>query len=221
MSTSAIPTPQFTPPAKFDNAQEWWHALGDVPLERIVMDPWPGTATEKDLLKFVERDKRLVELIDGTLVEKSVGFEEDQIAINIAAALHKFVKPRRLGMVGGAQATIRMVGGRIRLPDAVFISYDDVPGGKSPGVPVPQIPPTLAVEVLSASNTPGEMKQKIREYFASGSRLVWLADPPTKTIAIYTEASEKPSRVLSSNETPDGGTVLPGFSVSVAELFDI
>jgi energy-coupling factor transporter ATP-binding protein EcfA2 len=38
--------------------------------------PWPGTATEADLLRLVERDKRLCELIDGTLVEKPVGLIE-------------------------------------------------------------------------------------------------------------------------------------------------
>ena len=43
----------------FPTAAEWMHALGDVPMERIVFDPWPGTATEADLLLFVDRDKRL------------------------------------------------------------------------------------------------------------------------------------------------------------------
>ena len=56
-------------------------ATGLVLLSRIRFDPWPGTATEADLLRFVERDKRLCELIDGTLVEKPVGWEESAIAM--------------------------------------------------------------------------------------------------------------------------------------------
>lgn len=58
------PSPVSRPPRHFTNAAEWHHALGDVPLERIVFDPVPGTATEADLLRFVERDERLCELIE-------------------------------------------------------------------------------------------------------------------------------------------------------------
>ena len=54
-----------TATAKF--TAEWLHSLGDVPLERIIFDPPPGTATEEDLLRLVERDKRLCELIDRVL----------------------------------------------------------------------------------------------------------------------------------------------------------
>src|SRR3954464_14621799 len=132
MTTATIPTTdsRTAQPAKFENAAEWWHALGDVPLERIVMDPWPGTATEQDLLVFVDRDKRLVELVDGTLVEKPVGWIEAQIALNIGAAVHDFVAKHRLGIVAGADGTLRMAGGNVRLPDLTFVSVDDLPGGK-------------------------------------------------------------------------------------------
>ena len=74
MTVATAPPPRFHPPRHFDNAAEWLHSLGDVPPERILFDPRPGTATEADLLLLVERDKRLCELIDGTLVEKPVGF---------------------------------------------------------------------------------------------------------------------------------------------------
>ena len=58
------------PPRKFANGAEWLASLGNVPMERIIFNPLPGTATETDLLRLIERDKRLCELIDGTLVEK-------------------------------------------------------------------------------------------------------------------------------------------------------
>ena len=76
MTTSTLPS------SKFENVAELWHALDEVPLERIVMTPFPGTATERDLLWCVDRN-HLVELIDGTLVEKTVGWLESLIAVNI------------------------------------------------------------------------------------------------------------------------------------------
>ena len=76
MTTAAPPVApapsRFVPPRRFNNGAEWLHALGDVPLKRIIFDPWPGTATEADLLRLLEHDKRLCELVEHTLVEKPV-----------------------------------------------------------------------------------------------------------------------------------------------------
>jgi hypothetical protein len=46
------------------NAAERLAELGNVPLDRIVFDPLPGTATEADLLRPVEHDKRLCDKLD-------------------------------------------------------------------------------------------------------------------------------------------------------------
>lgn len=146
------------------NAEEWWHALGDVPLSRIVMNPLPGTATEKDLLRFVEVDTRLVELIDGTLVEKPMGWLESQLALRLAMYLMNFITPRNLGGLAGKAGTLKMANGRIRLPDLSFITAEDLEANR-PLPPIPRVPFRLAVEILSESNTPGEMKQKLKEYF--------------------------------------------------------
>ena len=206
----------FRPPRHFDNAAEWLRSLGDVPLERVIFDPWPGTATEADLLRHVERDKRLCELIDGTLVEKPVGYWESQIAMNLAFELGPFVKRNDLGGVSGEASTLRMVSSdRIRLPDVCFISKARLP---TAWVAVPVIAPDLAVEVLSESNTKAEMAQKLKEYFDSGARLVWYVEPKNRTVAVYHAAGE-PTRVLDETDALDGEQVVPGFAMPVADLF--
>lgn len=204
---------------KFNNADDWWHALGDVPLKRIVMDPLPGTATEKDLLAFIEHDKRLVELVDGTLVEKPMGWWESLIALRLAIALGNFIHPRHLGFLSGPDGSLRMASGRVHLPDLAFVSVDDLPGGTIPREPIPTLRLTLAVEVLSDSNTSAEMRQKIKEYFEAGCKLVWLVNPALKTIEVFDRPSEKPGQILNENDMLDGGKVLPGFAFAVAELF--
>ena len=217
MTAVAVPTcPR--PPRRYDNADEWLRALGGVPLKRIIFDPWPGTATEADLLRFVERDKRLCELIDGTLVEKPVGATESMIAINLATDLNLFVRPRNLGVVLGADATLRMTSGRVRLPDVAFIAREPLPGGLMPREAIPDLAPDLAVEVLSESNTPAEIDQKLREYFESGTRLAWVVDPRARTAAVY-PARGDPAAVLDEAGRLDGGLVLPGFALPVADLF--
>jgi Uma2 family endonuclease len=208
-----------TPLQTFDNVAELWHSLGEVPLERIVMNPLPGTATEQDLLRFVDRDKHLVELVEGTLVEKPVGLFEALIATNLVYALRDFVTPRKLGLVFGADATLRMAAGNVRLPDVTFIGADELPDGELPAGAIQTLPPTLAVEVISESNTKAEMRKKIKEYFESRTRVIWLVYPKARTVAVYDEPSAEPAKVLNETDTLDGGVVLPGFAIPVADIF--
>jgi len=212
--TAVAPPARFVPPRRFQNGAEWLRALGDVPLERVIFDPWPGTATEADLLHLVERD-RLCELIDHTLVEKPVGYWEALVASTIAKILGNYVDDRDLGAVSGPDSTMRMKSGNVRLPDVAFVSNDCLPKTMAP---IPPLSPDLAVEVLSKSNTPAEMQQKLREYFQSGTRLAWLVDVETRKISVY-HAPEEPTRVLGESELLDGEDVVPGFSVPVADLF--
>jgi Uma2 family endonuclease len=213
--------PPFQPPRRFANAAEWVHSLGDVPLERIVFDPWPGTATEADLVLLADRDKRLCELIDGTLVEKPLGYWESVIALDLASDINLFVRPRRLGTVSGEAGMMRLLPGRVRLPDVAFVSAQrlaQLGQGGSVNVPVPALSPELAVEVLSESNTAAEIEQKIREYFQSGTLLVWVIDRRPRTVAVY-HATGAPTRVLCQTDVLDGEKVLPGFTLPVAEVF--
>jgi Uma2 family endonuclease len=204
---------------RFHDAAQWLQQLGDISPGRIVMDPWPGTATEQDLLMFVERDGRFVELIDGTLVEKPVGQYESLIAALLVTALTSFVRPRKFGVVYGPDATLKMKSERVRLPDVTFVSREDLPGGVVPKIPIPTLSPTIAAEVISEGNTPGEMRQKAKEYFESGSKLVWMLYPETRTVAVFEQLQDEPTRTLAETDVLDGGTVLPGFQVNVADLF--
>ncbi len=179
------------------------------------MRPYPGTATEDDVLAIYARDKRLFELVDGVLVEKAMGFDESRIGAEIIYLIVTFLKEHNLGTVAGADGMMRLLPGLVRIPDVCFVSWERLPIQYGAIVP---IAPDLAVEVLSASNTVNEMERKIREYFESGARLVWLVDPRTRTVTVYT--SPEQFTVLDTSQTLDGGDVLPGFRISVAALFE-
>jgi Uma2 family endonuclease len=110
---------------RYPTATDRLHALGDAPLGQIlfVFDPMPDSATEADVLRWADGEPRkLVELIDGTLVEKAVEFEESEIAIHIGYLLKGFLRPRRLGRIAGADVTIRLRSRGVRIPDVGF--YD-------------------------------------------------------------------------------------------------
>jgi Uma2 family endonuclease len=213
--TVAMHSPTFGPPRRFKNAAEWLAELGNVPLDRIVFDPLPGTATEADLLRFVEQDNRLCELIDGTLVEKPVGYWEGIIAINLATVLANFVNPRGLGAVSGPDSTMRMRSGRVRLPDVAFVSKDRLPKTRAP---IPSLAPDLAVEIISESNTVSEMDKKLAEYFQSGTRLAWIIDPGPRTVAVHHNPGPAIA-TLAESDSLTGGDVLPGLQFPIADIF--
>lgn len=191
--------------------------LGGIPLDRIRFHPAPGSAVEADVVEAEERENRLCELIDGVLVEKPMGFRESILAGAVVQFLREFVVPSNLGHVTGADGMMRLFPGLVRIPDAAFVSWDSLPGGRLPAEPIPDLVPDLAVEVLSNSNTPREIQRKLAEYFDSGVKLVWIIDPDPRTLAVYTAPGE--FRLFQSSESIDGGSVLPEFVMSLAELF--
>jgi Uma2 family endonuclease len=191
--------------------------LGGVGLERIRFQPFPGTATVQDVIDIEQKEDKLCELVHGVLVEKTVGYIESRLAIFLGGLLNAFVIPRNLGLVTGPDGTMELMANLVRIPDLAFTAWDRMPGRRCPTAPVPRLAPNLAVEVLSRSNTPGEMAVKRQEYFAVGVELVWEIDPRTRTVAVYTSPAQ--ATTLGPGDTLDGGTVLPGFTLPVQELF--
>lgn len=92
-----------------------------------------------------------------------------------------------------------------------------MPDRRLPREAVPHLVPDLAVEVLSRSNTPTEMRRKLREYFQAGVRLVWYIDPASRTVTIYHD--EHDAVALHEHEMLTGDEVLPGFELPVRQLF--
>jgi Uma2 family endonuclease len=189
--------------------------LGGVPLDRIRLHPYP--ATIQDVIDIQVHEDRLCELIEGVLVEKVMGYTEALLAGWLITQLNLFVQPRNLGLVTGPDGTVELMPDLVRIPDVAFTSWDRMPGRRRPTQPIPRLVPDLAIEVLSQSNTPGEMSVKRDDYFTPGVRLVWEVDPDARTVTVYTSLTQ--STMLRVGDTLDGGAVLPGFTLALADLF--
>src|SRR5271155_3561497 len=88
--------------------------LGGIPLDRIWFHPAPGTATEKDVIEAEARENRLCELVDGTLVEKAVGFEQGRLAMRLGHLVSTFLDENDLGVCVGADGMMRIAPGLVR-----------------------------------------------------------------------------------------------------------
>jgi Uma2 family endonuclease len=191
--------------------------FGPIPLSRIRLNPAPGTATEEDVIELQSREDRLYELVDGILLEKTVGCYESYLAVLIAQLLGVFVRKNKLGIVLGADGAARLMPGLVRIPDVSFVSWNRLPGREVPRAPMLKGAPELAIEVISQSNTRQEMEGKLGEYFSAGVREVWYVYPDPQEIHVY--QSRQQCVVLGPCDTLEGGEVLPGFRLPLEDLF--
>jgi Uma2 family endonuclease len=104
----------------------------------------------------------------------------------------------------------------VRVPDVAFVRADRAPQGEA-RKSFPRLAPDLVVEVLSPSDRASEVVAKLEMYQEAGVPLIWLIDPDNETVTII--AAGQPTRVVKPGDTLDGGDVLPGFTVPVAEIF--
>jgi Uma2 family endonuclease len=208
---------QLVEPGGIWTAVDLAERFGPIPLDRIRQSPAPGTATEADVIEIQLREDRLYELVDGVLVEKTVGLYESYLAAALVELLRSFVRARKLGIVLGADGMMRLMPGLVRIPDVSFVSWDRLPGHKVPRTAMLHGAPDLAIEVISKSNTSKEMEGKLEEYFSAGVREVWYVYPNPREVHVYKSPQQR--TVLGPSDSLDGGPVLPGFRLALDELF--
>ena len=191
--------------------------LGGISAKRIRLVPAPGCATEEDLLDIADREDRLYELEDGVLVEKPMGWQEAILATWISSKIAAYLESHDLGQVLGADGPLKILPGIVKLPDVSFIGWHRFPKHRLGRRPIPALVPDLVVEVLSETNTQAEMDRKLKQYFEAGVTLVWYIDPETRSARMYAGLTDM--TVVDQDGVLDGGPVLPGFQLSLRELF--
>jgi Uma2 family endonuclease len=160
------------------------------------------------------------ELVEGKVVPMTpAGGEHGGCEGNFGFHLRSFVGPRKMGrsMVGEVGIYTRRNPDTVRAADVLFISNERYARQKSKGGFL-EVAPDLVVEILSPSDSFGEIMRKVREHFACGVRLIWIADPASRTVSAYRSPTEV--REFGPDDDLSGDDVLPGFSVKVAILFE-
>jgi Uma2 family endonuclease len=173
------------------------------------------TADEfEQILALPQNQDRLLELINGEIVEKMPTEEHGMVTSNIDYALNGFNREHKLGRVG-VEVRHRLPDDRLnsRMPDISF-SAAKRPLVRQGGVPAM---PDLAVEIKSPTDTVRRMREKAAYYLEHGVRLVWLIYPAHRVIEVYQPDAD--IEFLTMSDTLTGGDVLPGFAIPVAEIF--
>lgn len=178
----------------------------------------PVTVEEYELLPE-PTDGTQLELIRGEVVAVCrPNWEHGEIAGNIYSIIKAYLKKQQVGRVSVESGVITERNpDTLRGPDVSFISKDRLPLNKRMNE-YAKMTPDLCVEVLSPSNTRPELNTKMAEYFSTGAKMIWVVDPDERSVAVYEQPDE--GRVFKGRSTLSGGQVLPGFTCSVAEIFE-
>jgi Uma2 family endonuclease len=146
------------------------------------------------------------------------GFEHGDIGYNLGTMLRAYARKAQLGRVVGADAGFVL--GRdpdvVRAPDIAFVSQarlDQI------GIPKQFFPgaPDLAVEVVSPSDTMEEIEEKVDDFLAAGTKLVWVVNPRRRSVTVYHAGPQV--QILKEQDQLSGEDVVPGFACRVGELF--
>jgi Uma2 family endonuclease len=174
-----------------------------------------STATVEDLLNM-PYDGLKRELVNGEIVVSPAGWKHSEITIKISHILATFLEGHPIGMLAGPDLGVWLSNGNLRSPDITFVRNEKQPKEEDQ-YKFAEFIPDLAVEVLSPSDRPQFVEEKIREFLENGVPIVWLVDPKQITVTEYRSLSE--TQQYSGDDMISAEPVLPGFSCPVSRFF--
>jgi Uma2 family endonuclease len=174
-------------------------AAGRVSTERYLSDP----ACER------------LEWVDGELLERHVGGKKHaKIQVRLGRKLDEYLESNPRGWAA-AELRVKLTSGsraEFRLPDLAVVL-----GDTSPEEDYLDRAPDLVIEIRSPDDSIAELLEKMNLYLANGARLGWLVLPEEASVLVVSPGQVV--RALRRGDVLEGGELLPGLSIPLAELF--
>ncbi len=160
------------------------------------------------------------ELIQGELVRVSPSaIKSNFVLSNIHGELFLFLRTNPVGRLSVAEGgfLVESDPDTVVAPDVAFIATANLPEAIPERGYLP-VRPDLIVEVISPSDERREIETKQALYDRIAVPIVWWIDPRRETASIHVPG--QPVQHLDRTGELDGGDVLPGFTVKLADIFD-
>ncbi len=174
--------------------------------------------TVKDLENLqAEHPDYQLELVGGEIIVMSPsGLESEEVAIEIAAQLRNWVRPRKLGRVSGSGGGFRLPNpdGDIRAPDVSFILAERLPHTTEDYA---ELVPDLMFEVKSKTDSLAKLRQKIHQFLELGTRVGVLVDPRTRTMEVNRLNGDR--ILLRDGDVLEVPELLTGWELPVVEVW--
>ncbi len=178
--------------AKLYTAEDLWEMPGDEPWEL-----WEGE----------------LQTVPGA------GGVASELAGWIGVLISQYVRPRRAGLLTGPDGGYVLARNpdTVLVPDLAFTRWNRLPADRKSdwfGL----VPPDFVVEIVGWSARPQPpVAAKMALYRRAGVPLVWWVNPDRRTVTVYRDGEDL--REFGEGDDLDGGEVLPGFRLAVAEIF--
>ena len=153
----------------------------------------------------------LVEVPNASLLHNKIRGKLIQLLLN-----HLDSHPGRGTVI--AEQWFRLNADSVRAPDVALIGSQQASLADNDAAIQPFCP-ALAAEVVSPSNTVDELIHKTQQYLEAGAQTVWILVPRSREIHVYSATAHP--QILCADELLEEPTLLPGFSVPVADLFNV
>lgn len=172
----------------------------------------------EEFLRLSSASSQRLELVDGEVVAAvTPGLRHGELAVYLSGLL--LPHARRLGGTVAVEVGcwLSRDPDKVRVADVVYLAPERVPDPERRHKFL-EGASDLVVEIVSPEDRVAEIQVKIGEYLAHGCRLLWLVEPESRTITIH--RPDRSARVLTVDDMLSGEDVIPGFQVTVREVFE-
>lgn len=159
------------------------------------------------------------ELVDGELVDMDGAPPHGNVTGEIYMLIRLHVRAAGLPLNVGVSTGFRMNPYTLRFPDVQVTTVERMAAYDASAGGWPHFAPDVAIEVVPPSNTPAELARKAGEYFANGTRAMWIADPGPRTVVTRRPGVE--DQVFGPADALTGDPEIPGLSCAVADIFAV
>lgn len=169
----------------------------------------------------INRDLRVERTAKGELVIMSpTGGEAGDRSSELNFQLRRWAREDGRGVAFDSSTGFILPNGAIRSPDAAWVERSRLaalaPAERTKFLP---LAPDAAFELRSSSDNLRDVQAKMQEYLANGTRLGLLIDPEARRVHVYRPGA--PAETLEAPRAVSGEPVLPGFRLSLQEIWDL
>jgi Uma2 family endonuclease len=171
-----------------------------------------------DFAHLPRNENRWFELVQGEVIEMPPPMKpHGAVSSNVNRLLGNYAfEQARFYVVGNdAGVILKRNPDTVRGPDVAL--YNDATTFDELHPKYGEVPPLLAVEVLSPNDKHVKVMQKVTDYLSAGVRLVWVLDPEVREAVVH--RPDKTAQPLKPTDEITGEDVLPGFRCKVSEFF--
>ena len=162
-----------------------------------------------------ENVERLLELIEGEIIEVVSNSVSSRIAARIIFLLLSYLEDHPLGEITGADGGY-VIGDEHYIPDVAFAPYETFESRSQEGYV--SAAPALVAEVISPTDMPRHITIKLAHYLEAGVH-VWLVYPDAHEVHVYVPGEKLV--ILRGDDTLTDEALLPGFATKISDIFKV